>query len=247
MPPVFVINLPDSAERRDRLSQRFKALGVVFHLFPAVNGKSLDLTALANYPLEKRLRHYGKPLSPGEIGCYLSHYQLWQKLLVGPHEQMVIVEDDIEIPDDFPEILQSLQTVSVPWEMIRLFGTRPRPATRIQDLYGAYHLARLKNVPSGACAYVLNRRGAEKLVAAGKEILIPVDTLMDRYWEHGLQIYAVQPYPISHRNLHRSDIDHVSQRKDLHQRKTFEVIWRKKLRRLGDHWGRFWFALRHHP
>ena len=79
---------------------------------------------------------------------------------------------------------------------MRLSGLRARKGRKIADLASGYSVVRLLDVACGAQAYLFNRQGAEKLAAYGKKIIRQVDVMLDRYWDNGLRIMAVQPYPV---------------------------------------------------
>jgi GR25 family glycosyltransferase involved in LPS biosynthesis len=50
---VFVINLPRSVDRRERIVRQLDALGVTPRVFPAVDGSALDLSSVAAYDSRK--------------------------------------------------------------------------------------------------------------------------------------------------------------------------------------------------
>lgn len=195
-PRIFVINLARSPDRRRVVTGRLRELGLDHEFFPALDGATLTEAELANYDRRARLEAYGCDLLPNELGCYLSHYRLYEKIIAQNIPRALILEDDVEISDDLPLILDALADAPDGWELVRLSGLRARKGRTIADIAPGYRMVRLLDVASGAQAYLLNRRGAQKLVAYGRKITRQVDVMIDRYWDNGLRIMAVQPYPV---------------------------------------------------
>ena len=171
-------------------------LGLDHEFFPAVDGAALTEGDLVNYDRKARLKAFGCDLLPNEIGCYLSHYGIYQKIIAENIPRSLILEDDVEVSDDLPAILVALADAPADWELIRLAGIRARKGRKIANILPGYRVVRLLDVASGTQAYLLSQRGAGKLAAYGKKIIRQVDVMLDRYWDNGLRIMAVQPYPI---------------------------------------------------
>ena len=205
-PQLFIINLERSGDRRKYMSDRLNQLSLGFEFYDAVDGAELTEYDLGSYNCEKRLKAFGCDLTPNEIGCYLSHYRLYEKIMSENIQQAVIMEDDVEIADDFPKILHELNGAPDDWEFIRLAGTRVRKGKEVAKLAGEYRVVRLLNTASGAQAYLINLRGAKKLLKYGREITRQLDMMIDRYWENGLRIMAVLPYPVGPCSRFRSTI-----------------------------------------
>ncbi len=205
-PRIFVVNLARSPDRRRFIGDRLGRLGLDHAFFPAVDGAALTEADLVNYDRKARLKAFGCDLLPNELGCYLSHYRIYQKIVAENIPRALILEDDVEVSDDLPAILEALADAPADWELVRLSGLRARKGRKIADIASGYSLVRLLNVASGTQAYVLNRQGAGKLVAYGRKITRQVDVMLDRYWENGVRIMAVQPYPVHHSDRYGSSI-----------------------------------------
>ncbi len=54
------------------------------------------------------LKYHAKFMSLGELGCYASHYSLWEKC-IELNEAICILEDDITLKEDFKEGLDFLE------------------------------------------------------------------------------------------------------------------------------------------
>ena len=91
---IFVINLPSSVARKEAIREAFRNLEVDLEFFEAVDGRKGLPSDLESLPDDKhRIYFRSRPLSPGEKGCYASHYKLWQKC-VELNEPILILEND---------------------------------------------------------------------------------------------------------------------------------------------------------
>jgi len=103
--PVMCINLESDVVRRDHIASSFSSLSVRF--VPAVDTRHhrwkkyqhhLDQQGmnelLDNIKNQRRLDHY--QLTPGAVGCFLSHIRCWDLFLTDHKEApyMLVLEDD---------------------------------------------------------------------------------------------------------------------------------------------------------
>src|SRR5262249_16931887 len=60
---------------------------------------------------------------------------------------------------------------------------------------GTRQLIRFRTDPYGAQAYLIDREGAGRLRRNLRSIDMPIDDEFARFWEHGLALYSVFPFP----------------------------------------------------
>ena len=60
------------------------------------------------YARQQRLRHSGVDMRAGEMGCYLSHREIWKSFLASDDELCLVLEDDVEIGPDFAAVVNAL-------------------------------------------------------------------------------------------------------------------------------------------
>lgn len=104
---VVMINLVRRRERRVKMEQSFLELGINVEYMAAVDGmelteeriKELGIQFLAGYadPFHNR------PMTTGEIGCFLSHYRIWEAMVDEGLENVLVLEDDIRFEPYFKE------------------------------------------------------------------------------------------------------------------------------------------------
>lgn len=196
--PILVISLGGAEERQKKIRPQIEALGLPFEFFPAIDGRGFDVRRHPAYDSARRRRAFGRDLTNGEIGCLLSHRAIYDKMVAEEIEHVLVLEDDAILGPDFPRVLAALQDCPVPYDMIR-FLARPKiarlPQRYVYRLVENYWLSRLPATPGGAYTYLIRLQGAKKLLPYLQRNWLPVDTLMGRSWEHGLQWFTVQPPP----------------------------------------------------
>jgi len=190
---VYVISLANSHERRERISNILNSMGINFRFFDAVNGREglpSDLVGLPDDTHRKIFR--SRPLSPGEKGCYASHYRLWQKC-VELGEAIVVIEDDC-LPTDFMTgaipTLQKLHQNG--YEYIRLEHQKGK-ATLLEEVDGMQTVFWHNNLV-GTRGYSISPNGAKKLLAKSERWLCAVDNFIGESYRTKLKCTGLIPY-----------------------------------------------------
>ena len=82
--PIYIINLEKSTDRKAYMQAQFDRLFLdnteqTIHFFKAINGKENPNHPLfQRYNEKKRLNVKGYPLTLNQLGCYASHYSMWE-------------------------------------------------------------------------------------------------------------------------------------------------------------------------
>jgi glycosyl transferase family 25 len=250
MPPVFVINLERNAERRNKITTLLGEIGIDFELIPATDGRVLAECDRAFYDEAHVTNNISRSLSPAEVGCYISHQKLWQRIVDEDISRVVILEDDVLIQADLKDLLAKIEQMTFKWDLIRLAGLFATPCYPLFALGGGRTLSVPLRGAIGSQAYCLSRAGAQKLLAYSTTIRGTVDDhVIDNCWKTGLAILAVQPYPVAEDKSHISEIE-ISRREIFQARrdarkeksiKQFLIRRRYKLgRSLG---GRYYYFI----
>ena len=79
--PIFVVNMKHHVERREAVSAQLARVGLSPTFIEAVNGREMSDADAALQDVEGRLRRAAKPLMPGEMGCYLSHWRIFETMV----------------------------------------------------------------------------------------------------------------------------------------------------------------------
>jgi glycosyl transferase family 25 len=87
---VVVISLPDASDRRASFAERARGTSIGWTWFDA----HLELAPGLTHDPDEAIVAKGRPLYPGELGCYSSHYAAWEMFLDSGAPQMLVLEDD---------------------------------------------------------------------------------------------------------------------------------------------------------
>lgn len=197
-PPIFVISLAREAERRARMAQELA--GFDFEFFDAVDGRTLDAAQYAHRMDAEWFRIMrGRELSPGEIGCFLSHYAAWERLSDAGTPYAVVLEDDARLEDGFAEVVEKIVDAETGWDFVYLAMRRRYRMDRVLSLPGGSHaLVRCRRRAGGAVGYLIRPGAAEALLHYCWRIRAPIDWLTAEWWQNGLRYYWVHPPIVRH-------------------------------------------------
>lgn len=194
-PPVFVVNLETSTDRRKFISDQLDKLGIPFEIFPAVDGRKLPQAEVdAGYDSEGSVSFFGRELTRGEIGCSWSHLNIYRKMVEDNIEEAMILEDDVILCDELPEILSREPEFPEDWEL--MFLSHNNAVSSVWDrqrLFGKYHIVRFVENPNWTSGYLIKLSGAKKLLAAGFPIRMPADWLTGNRLGIDVRLYGIKP------------------------------------------------------
>ena len=191
MPEIFVINLVSSTARKANITGQLADLGLAFTLFPAVDGRKEEHRLFRRYDNELNQHYRGKALSKGQLGCYASHYLLWQKC-VDLNRPIVVLEDDALLyAGPFLEFLNNIDALRHRFDCIRLFDNKRKAfsSRRVSGLI-TVEIHKFNKGHLSTTGYFLTPNGARKLLQNSERWYMPVDLYMDRYWVNGVECYG---------------------------------------------------------
>lgn len=246
-PPIFVISLPESTDRRAAMTAQMERLALNFTFIDAVDGRRFDMMAQPGYDADKRLASFGLHLKGGEWGCLLSHKKIYEKMIADNIDQAVIFEDDALIDPRFPAVLDDVVAMDLDYDVIRFMGSNKiarKGYRRIIEVDKDLWLGRLPSIHGGAHAYLISREGARKMMNyfARNKVAYPIDTLLGRCWDTGINAYAVNPIVRQDVQSFASSIgdSRENKRGDLKGLQTFIFPvtrgWHKLCEQAGKRW-----------
>ncbi len=251
--PVFVINMARDVERRRYMTGVLDRLGLRAEFVTAVDGRQLSEAERALYDRRRALRTYGVEMMPSEIGCYLSHHRLYERMVRDGIEAALILEDDVRIEPTLPAVVRDLlASPFTAWLVVRLDCKRRHVADpahdklrgrRVAELSGGAGLYRLQTHVLGVGAYLIRREGAERMIAYGRRVFMPIDHTMDRFWENGIVPYVVRPFPVSQGDDFGTHS--AGRTTDRRQGQPWPARARRRLQRLRDGVAKRAFNLTH--
>ncbi len=209
--PIRVVSLASRADRRRQIADQFDRLGVTGYSFlDAVNGKAQpDHPLFAHYDPVARARRKGRgrDLKPSQLGCFASHYLLWQEC-VESGQPLIVVEDDALLLDNFSAMLDQAPLLARAWPLIWLHAydqPGPDPVMEVGQV-APFTLVRKLKRHLCTVAYLLTPAGAIDLLNHCEAWIYPVDDTMIRFYEHGVESILIQPPCVAQDHASPSDI-----------------------------------------
>ena len=193
---IVVISLQNASERRRRIESQFEGTAFKWSYFDAHT--SLKHSGLRYDPNEAK-KHFGRTLSAPEIAiCSSQAAALSDFLERGSTEYVLILEDDVIFDTDFPLNQFCAFCSEKGIDYVRLFGKHYAKAVRLGFFFDR-SIVRFKSSPAGAQAYLMSKAGVRKFLQGYRSVDTTVDLAMDQFWDLGLPIYSIFPYPIIER------------------------------------------------
>jgi len=195
---IRVISLARSVDRRQAFMQMAGSTTLDWAFFPACTG----ITEPLRYDDRVAVRRCGRPLSPAEIGCYTSHFKIWEWLANSDYDQAIIFEDDVIVDWAIIERLAINRLSDYGIDLLRLHISYPFRWNMVQYrlLSPNTHLVRIVGNVLGAVAYLLTKTAARILVSNYSVVAAPLDWVLARYWEHRIIGYCMFPFPVIERH-----------------------------------------------
>lgn len=224
---TFLINLDKSVDRLERSTALLDEHNVNFERVSAVYGADLseqELSAVYDYQLPNA---YYKKLNVGEIGCYLSHRKVWQKIVDEQLDFAVILEDDFNIVGDFNQMLSTVSCLGVTWHYLKLAGHNRARKALYQAAVDNFELIVYDKVPARTCAQVVSLAGAKQLLKTSAPFKRPIDIDLQYWWEKDVRVLGLLPYVVEPNDTAVSEIDKLARRNKAeksHARKLTDKV-----------------------
>jgi glycosyl transferase family 25 len=193
---VRVVSLPHSEGRRRAITENLADLALPWSFFDAL-GPDDDVGIASR--VEDQVDHFCRPLTPGEIGCFKSHYAVWRTFEDEPSlEWLLVLEDDVclDTAFDFPALIAALEHEGLGY--LRLFCREWRRGWPVMSV-GDRQILFLASDPYGTQGYLVSRPAAARLVESVEAIRRPIDDELGRFWEKGLGNCVLFPFPLLER------------------------------------------------
>lgn len=193
---IYMINLKrkkdiaiNSLEKLHKLNTNYNIFKKT-QIFEAVDGQLLDkndvnnkLTLKAKYTL-KNPSSYDDIRSYGEIGCYLSHTDIWKEIVNNNYSNCIIFEDDVIPSVDYETIIKYLENIPNDFDIAYL-GWWSRNEMNLDKInnnwsYIDFNSKKKENV-LGLYSYIISFNGAKKLLSKAFPIDVQLDTFVSLY------------------------------------------------------------------
>uniref|UniRef100_A0A1A8M979 procollagen galactosyltransferase n=1 Tax=Nothobranchius pienaari TaxID=704102 RepID=A0A1A8M979_9TELE len=211
---VFMINLVRRADRRERMLRSLYEQELSCKVIAAVDGKALNTSHIETLGIKMlpgyKDPYHGRPLTKGELGCFLSHYNIWKEIVDRGLQTTLVLEDDLRFEVFFRRRLQALlQEVTahkLDWDLIYIGRKRMQVDHPEKSLPNIHNLVEA-DYSYWTLGYMLSLQGARKLLRAEPLIkMLPVDEFlpvmynkhpileyMDHFERRDLRAFSAEP------------------------------------------------------
>ncbi|MBA5724393.1 glycosyltransferase family 25 protein [Candidatus Liberibacter sp.] len=194
--PVYVISLPYANARRKQFSLRSSAINLGFSFFDAVCGESSpickEILSLQNQCYKKAFK---RSLSLPELGCYMSHINVWKKIVASDDWGAIVLEDDADFAPGFIQLASYLEKCDISNLLIKFNSLRKRPkvSNYLCKTPGGFVILQSRILSSRTTGYLIGKIAASRFLTVRKNILRPVDMDMKHWWEHQIPSLVTEP------------------------------------------------------
>ena len=187
---TYIVNLATSTARKKYMQELLGAYAFLEQEFiEAVDGRILSTQEREQvFDDQTCYNRYGRYINGGEVGCTLSHFKCYNKLVQSNEKFVLILEDDITV-------MRNLYQLD--WHKVTEFMSVNEP--RIMFLSGDYWywdkcpFTRVFSAV-GSYAYFINYAAAQRITKISRPSNVADD--WDVYKLFGVKLFAVHPYMI---------------------------------------------------
>ena len=162
---IQVINLLRRTDRKEKVTQKLKNANINnYDFFEAIDGHNL----IPTYEIAKLFKGNDFHNRKGVIGAALSHYTLWKKLLESDLEYFLIMEDDLNISENFKDEIDKIDFSKYDF---LFFGYHmfQKNYEKVKDKYQnnnptSIHPLDVNLYIGGFHCYSISRNGAQKMI-----------------------------------------------------------------------------------
>ena len=198
---TYVINLDYDKQRFNIIKEQCLKNNLNITRFNAINGKLINLNDIeikkrfGNEPLKNEIIK-NKFLQRNQIGCALSHINLWKKIVEENNNIILVLEDDAIVPNDFQKkLLDYTNQLPDNWDMLICGGNKfqgkiysTNLIKPIKNKYGNY----------GTFGYIIKKDTAKKLLKNCEFMTKSIDYHLNLNFYEQNNVFFCNPQLIKH-------------------------------------------------
>lgn len=173
---TYVISLADESLRRDFMEKQLNRLEHDFNYVDATDMRFCDVNTLEKNSSLSKYSSIKRPLTRGEVGCALSHYDVYKRLLNSNDEWAWVIEDDAIISRIKNDSIEKVINISNGADAIILGYSKL--AIKEENVFYAMEPIKAavidcemtvgtpwRNWTCGTVSYLINKSGARKMLS----------------------------------------------------------------------------------
>jgi len=183
--PKFIISLDKNKERQEYLKKEVCPKLTNYFKCAAFDAELDDANEILKENNIFLTENFYEKCNEGQLGCFLSHFQLWKYIIKSNLDMAIILEDDVKIYSNFNKIIDTVyENLPVKFDYVHLFIHPDKQ--NIQYLEGKDGDIIPAEDNFGTVAYIVSLRGAKRLVKLTEllKIQAPVDRQINFYIQH---------------------------------------------------------------
>lgn len=160
LPTIHVINLKSSKDRWSHITKEFNKFNITnYKRFNARDGtknmfSEWEMDLFKNFRFKKQ---------KGVIGCALSHFYLWKKIVDENISECIICEDDISLKPNFIYNLNYFMNIKKDYELVFLYHNMKNKEYKKSKNFTIKPFTRFKYYECGAVIYYITNKAATHL------------------------------------------------------------------------------------
>jgi len=176
---AYLINLDRAGDRLAHMAGEFARIGVRYNRVSAVDGALLGADVLDDFA-RNRIGVYPRRWMPGEIGCFLSHFDVWRQVAADEDDFAAVLEDDVHLAADLKILLGSDRWIPADADLVRLEANQQMRLVgrrRIEAVPGR-SVFRAASDTWGSAGYIVSKRAASRLIRTDPEFHCWLDVFL---------------------------------------------------------------------
>lgn len=228
---IFIVNLKKDIEKKEHMQKLCGKYDFHPEFIDAVDGRLLSEEDIAKvYSHEKAINNnFRRELGRGEIGCALSHINIYKKMVHKNISEAVVFEDDIDFDNDLLKVLHKVNDFPKNWNLVLLghHSCQSRDLKTRYSFWGSknignrYMIARPTENGCGTYGYILKLEAAKILLRDLETIEEPIDhyTGVDKK----LNLYIIHPAVVKIHDFLSNNYHSMQDRKELKKKLRPEI------------------------
>jgi GR25 family glycosyltransferase involved in LPS biosynthesis len=183
--PKFIISLDKNKERQDYLKKEVYPKLTNYFKCAAFDAELDDSNEILKDNNLFLTDAFYEKCSEGQLGCFLSHFQLWKYIVKSNLDLAIILEDDVKIYNNFNKIIDIIyENLPVKFDYVHLFIHPDKQNIQYLDGKDGDIIPAEDNF--GTVAYMISLRGAKRLIKLTEllKIQAPVDRQINFCIQH---------------------------------------------------------------
>ena len=179
--PVWVINLTKRPDRLFIIGNRLDELGIAWKRLEAIDGNICDETELS---ISKKSGEIGA-ISNAARACTASHYKFWKEFMFFDAKYGIVLEDDVEISDDFKKLVFDLSWIPNHAKLIKLEKSAAHKKSTLllgfklsETKDGSREVRKMHSRHCGTAAYLISKKGAKVAINWNQPFSVPIDHVL---------------------------------------------------------------------